>query len=117
MLELQITKEYLGFATHLVYLAPLFEEVLRADTTRQGGLDGRHVIDGSVDPYALHGHGGRHQHRHRPQLVRRRLRLRQLVRLRAPRLGPAPRSAAIADEWLRMTFTNDAGLRRAGEGA
>ena len=32
MLELQITKEYLGFATHLVYLAPLFEEVLKADT-------------------------------------------------------------------------------------
>ena len=31
-LELQITKEYLGFATHLVYLGPLFEEALRADT-------------------------------------------------------------------------------------
>lgn len=29
-LELQITKEYLGFSTHLVYLGPLFEEVLRA---------------------------------------------------------------------------------------
>lgn len=32
-LELQITKEYLGFSTHLAYLAPLFEEAL--DT---GGL-------------------------------------------------------------------------------
>ncbi len=29
MMEVQITKEYLGFATHLVYLAPLYEEVLR----------------------------------------------------------------------------------------
>ena len=36
LLELQVTKEYLGFATHLVYLAPLFEEVLSADT-RTGG--------------------------------------------------------------------------------
>lgn len=36
MLEFQITKEYLGFATHLVYLGPLFEEVLHADT-RAGG--------------------------------------------------------------------------------
>ncbi|MEG3181182.1 alpha-glucuronidase family glycosyl hydrolase [Sphingomonas sp. LT1P40] len=27
-LELQITKEYLGFSTHLAYLAPLFEEAL-----------------------------------------------------------------------------------------
>ena len=36
MLELQITQEYLGFATHLVFLAPLFEEVLRADTHAKG---------------------------------------------------------------------------------
>ncbi len=36
MMEFQITKEYLGFATHLVYLGPLFEEVLRADTHRRG---------------------------------------------------------------------------------
>ncbi len=36
MMEFQITKEYLGFATHLVYLGPLFEEVLQADT-RAGG--------------------------------------------------------------------------------
>lgn len=31
-LELQLTKEYLGFASHLAYLGPMFEEVLRADT-------------------------------------------------------------------------------------
>ncbi|MGQ3051783.1 MAG: alpha-glucuronidase family glycosyl hydrolase [Roseateles sp.] len=31
-LELQITKEYLGFSTHLVYLGPMFEETLKADT-------------------------------------------------------------------------------------
>ena len=36
MPEFQITKEYLGQATHLVYLGPLFEEVLRADTYAQG---------------------------------------------------------------------------------
>ena len=29
--------EYLGFATHLVYLGPLFEEVLQADTQRPQG--------------------------------------------------------------------------------
>lgn len=37
-LELQITKEYLGFSTHLVYLGPLFEEVLRTDTLRPSGV-------------------------------------------------------------------------------
>ncbi|MGN7838523.1 alpha-glucuronidase family glycosyl hydrolase [Stenotrophomonas sp. 22385] len=36
MMEFQITKEYLGFATHLVYLGPLFEEVLHADTRANG---------------------------------------------------------------------------------
>jgi len=36
MMEFQLTKEYLGFATHLAYLGPMFEEVLRADT-RTGG--------------------------------------------------------------------------------
>src|SRR5690606_2306785 len=36
MLEVQITKEYLGFATHLAYLAPLYEEVLEADTYIRG---------------------------------------------------------------------------------
>ena len=32
MLEAQITKEYLGFATHLAFLAPLWTETLDADT-------------------------------------------------------------------------------------
>jgi alpha-glucuronidase len=40
MIEFQITKEYLGFASHLAYLAPLFEEVLRADTGRGGTVAG-----------------------------------------------------------------------------
>src|SRR5207302_9851753 len=36
MMELQITKEYLGQDTHLAFLAPLWEEVLRADTYARG---------------------------------------------------------------------------------
>jgi alpha-glucuronidase len=32
MLEAQITKEYLGFASHLVYLAPMWQGALRAET-------------------------------------------------------------------------------------
>jgi alpha-glucuronidase len=34
LLEAQITKEYLGFSTHLAYLAPMWEEVLDADTCK-----------------------------------------------------------------------------------
>ncbi|PPK86233.1 alpha-glucuronidase [Neolewinella xylanilytica] len=36
LLELQITKEYLGQGTHLVGLAPMFTETLEADTYQQG---------------------------------------------------------------------------------
>lgn len=38
MFEGQITKEYLGFASHLAFLAPLWEEVLDADTGRGGSV-------------------------------------------------------------------------------
>ena len=42
MLELQITQEYLGQSTHLVYLAPMWKEVLDADTYADGpGIDRR----------------------------------------------------------------------------
>jgi alpha-glucuronidase len=50
-LELQITKEYLGFSTHLAYLGPLFEEVLKADTGH-GGTVAR-VVDGRLHGHAL----------------------------------------------------------------
>jgi len=64
MLEVQITKEYLGFATHLVYLGPLYEEVLDADTCRSasGRCDGSatvaSVIDGSLHGDRLTGIAG-----------------------------------------------------------
>ncbi|HEY7372615.1 MAG TPA: alpha-glucuronidase family glycosyl hydrolase, partial [Polyangia bacterium] len=35
-LEVQITKEYLGEDTHLVYLAPMWQEVLQSDTAAKG---------------------------------------------------------------------------------
>ena len=38
MLEVQLTKEYLGFASHLAFLAPMWEEVLDAKTGRGGDV-------------------------------------------------------------------------------
>jgi len=52
-LEFQITKEYLGFATHLVYLGPLYEETLRSDTHAKGqGSTVARVVDGALDGHA-----------------------------------------------------------------
>lgn len=48
-LEFQITQEYLGQGTHLVYLAPLFKECLESDTYKSGpGSTVAKVIDGSL---------------------------------------------------------------------
>ena len=52
-IEFQLTQEYLGFATHLVYEAPLFKECLDSDTHATGkGSTVAKVVDGS-----LHGYG------------------------------------------------------------
>ncbi|MEH3103893.1 MAG: alpha-glucuronidase family glycosyl hydrolase [Sphingomonas phyllosphaerae] len=57
MIEFQITKEYLGFATHLAYLGPLFEEALSAKTGR-GAETVASVVDGSSERHRLTGMAG-----------------------------------------------------------
>jgi alpha-glucuronidase len=100
LLELQITKEYLGFATHLVYLAPLFEEVLAADTQVSGsGPIVRDRLQGAA------GVANAGTSRTWCGAVFACANWHAFGRLAwNPRLG----SDALADEWLRMTFTNDA---------
>jgi alpha-glucuronidase len=56
--EFQITKEYLGFATHLAYLGPMFEEVLDAPTGARRGETVASVITGKADGHALSGMAG-----------------------------------------------------------
>src|SRR3546814_830838 len=51
MMEFQITQEYLGFATNLVYLGTLFSETLQADTYSSGPHSTvAHVVDGALNP-------------------------------------------------------------------
>lgn len=53
-MEFQVTQEYLGFSTHLVFLPQLYEEVLQADTYQQGkGSLVAKVIDGSLDNHKI----------------------------------------------------------------
>jgi alpha-glucuronidase len=59
MLEVQLTKEYLGFSTHLVYLGALYAEVLRWDTFAHGpGSSVARIIDGSLEGHTLTGMAG-----------------------------------------------------------
>ncbi|MEJ2544319.1 MAG: alpha-glucuronidase family glycosyl hydrolase, partial [Calditrichaceae bacterium] len=59
MMEFQITQEYLGFSTHLVYLATLYREVLDSDTFAKGeGSTVAKVVDGSLDEHSISGMAG-----------------------------------------------------------
>jgi alpha-glucuronidase len=58
MIEFQTTKEYLGFATHLAYLGPMFEEVLDAGTGVRRGQTVATVVEGVADGHTLSGMAG-----------------------------------------------------------
>jgi len=98
MLEVQITKEYLGFATHLVYLGPLYEEVLRFDTQRGAGSTIAKGIDGmaGVSNIGAMRNWTGSQFDQANWYVFGRL-----------AWNPELSSRAIAEEWVRMTFSND----------
>ncbi|HMC92108.1 MAG TPA: alpha-glucuronidase family glycosyl hydrolase, partial [Allosphingosinicella sp.] len=98
-IEMQVTKEYLGFATHLAYLGTMWEEVLKSDTFRpragtpvaktvraMAGVanvgSGRNWTGSQFDQANWYAFG---------------------------RLawGPQGSARAIAEEWTRMTWGND----------
>ncbi|MDP5280308.1 alpha-glucuronidase family glycosyl hydrolase [Sphingomonas sp. DG1-23] len=59
MMEFQITKEYLGFATHLAYLGTMWEEALQADTFRpHKGSTVAELLEAPVDAKAATGMAG-----------------------------------------------------------
>ncbi len=58
MIEFQITKEYLGQATHLAYLGPLFAETLASETMQRPGETVADVVDGAAEGHGLTGMAG-----------------------------------------------------------
>ncbi|MBS1510334.1 MAG: alpha-glucuronidase [Bacteroidetes bacterium] len=59
MMEFQITQEYTGQGTSLVYLAPLFKETLESDTYCKGkGSTVAKIIDGTLEGHHISGMAG-----------------------------------------------------------
>ncbi|MEP7246698.1 MAG: sialate O-acetylesterase, partial [Gammaproteobacteria bacterium] len=109
MLEVQVTKEYLGFATHLAYLAPLYEETLRSDTYAKGkGSTVAKVIDGSLHGYQHTGMAGVANIGKDRNWTGSQFDQANWYSFGRLAWDPYLTSAAIAEEWVRMTFTNDA---------
>jgi alpha-glucuronidase len=106
--EIQATQEYLGQARHLVYLGPMWEEFLRSDTYAKGpGSTVAKAIEGKVQPYRVTGMvsvvnpgSDRNWCGHH---------FSQSNWYASGRLAWNPELPArqIADEWTRMTFSND----------
>ncbi len=113
MMELQITQEYLGFATHLVYLAPLFEEALRADTHARGdGSTVATVIDGTLHGYRQTGMAGVANVGTDRNWCGSVFACANWYAFGRLAWDHALTSERIADEWIRMTLGNDPALVR-----
>jgi alpha-glucuronidase len=111
MMEFQVTKEYLGQDTHLAYLGPLFQEVLRADTYAKGkGSTVAKVIDGSLHGYAHSGIAGVANIGMDRNWTGSQFNQANWYAYGRLAWDPSLSSAAIADEWIRQTFSTDAAV-------
>lgn len=107
-LEFQITQEYLGGATHLVYLGPLFKETLDADTHVAGpGSTVLKVITGALGNHTLTGMAGVSNIGDERNWCGHPFAAANWYAFGRLAWDPDLSADAIADEWLRMTFTND----------
>jgi alpha-glucuronidase len=111
MLEFQITKEYLGMATHLVYLAPLFKETLDADTWVAGkGSTVAKVIDGSLHGTRRTGIAGVANTGNDRNWSGSHFNQANWYAFGRLAWDHTLSSSAIADEWIRMTLSSDAAV-------
>ncbi|EGF91494.1 alpha-glucuronidase [Asticcacaulis biprosthecium C19] len=108
MMEFQITKEYLGFATHLAYLAPMWEEALQADTFAKGkGSTVANVIDGTLDGHKLTGMAGVANIGDDRNWTGSDFDQANWYAFGRFAWNPESKSADIATDWARMTWSND----------
>jgi alpha-glucuronidase len=108
MLELQITQEYLGQNTDLVYLAPMWEEVLDADTYAHGpGSTVAKVIDGSLEGHPVSGMAGVANTGSDRDWTGHPFAAANWYAFGRLAWDSSLGSAQIADEWARMTWGDD----------
>lgn len=108
-MEFQITKEYLGQDTHLAYLGPLFKEVLDADTWANGrGSTVARVIDGSLHGYTRTAIAGVSNVGSDSNWTGSQFNQANWYVFGRLAWDHDLSASKVADEWIRMTFTNDA---------
>ncbi len=108
MMEFQVTMEYLGQSTHLVYLGTYFKEALDADTYSKGkGSTVAKVVDGTLEGHSISAMAGvanigidsnwcGNIFNQSNWFVYGRLAWDHQLS-----------ASQVADEWIRMTFSNE----------
>lgn len=108
MMEFQITQEYLGFSTHLVFLPKLFQEVLESDTYQKGKSSTvAKVIDGTLYQNKLTGIAGVSNIGNDLNWTGHPFAQANWYGFGRLAWNPYLDSETIAEEWLRSTFSND----------
>ena len=107
-LEVQVTKEYLGEDTHLVYLGTMWQELLQSDTyaTGQGSLIAR-VVDGTLHGYALTAMAGVANVGTDTNWTGSHFNQANWYAFGRLAWNPDMSAQEIAGEWIRQTFSND----------
>ena len=106
--EFQITQEYLGASIHLVYLAPLYEECLKSDTWAKGrGSLVAKVVDGTLENHHLTGMAGVANIGNVENWTGHPFGQANWYAFGRLAWDPYSSSADIADDWIKMTFTNN----------
>jgi len=108
VMEFQITQEYLGQATNLVFEAPLFKECLDADTYAKGkGSTVARMIDGSVEKYPTTAIAGVSNIGNERNWTGHPFGQANWYAFGRIAWDHDLSAEQIADEWLRQTFSND----------
>ena len=108
MLEFQITQEYLGYATNLAYLGPLFEECLDADTYTKGkGTTVANVLEDYNRSHGISGIAGVANIGTDINWCGHLFGQSNWYAFGRMAWNPELSSEKVADEWLRMTFNNN----------
>ena len=108
MPEFQIMQEYFGFTTHLVFLAPSYEECLKADTYSKGkGSFVAKIIDGTLTDYPITGMAGVSNMGADRNWTGHIFGQSNWYAFGRLAWDPYMNSSDIADEWVRMTFGNN----------
>jgi alpha-glucuronidase len=108
MTELQITQEYLGQSTHLVYLATMWKEFFDADTHAKGpGSTVARIADGTLEGHTQTGIAGVANTGRDLNWCGHHFAQANWYAFGRLAWDPGLGAEAIAEEWIRMTWSRD----------